>query len=97
MPPFGVSVIDYLRTNAASLAATGAVTAAGAATVVVGGKAAVTTVCLAGGGLFAAFVGHEIAKATFNGLGTVWRGVKQSFKQPSPIVQSDVPGMRQAS
>lgn len=85
----GFSVLNYMRTNAMSLAATTAVTAAGAATAVVGGKAAVTTVCLAGGGLFAAFVGHEIAKTVFNGLGTVVQSVKDSFKKPG-----EIPGMQ---
>lgn len=87
----GFSIVNYMRTNAISLIATGTTVAVGAAVAAAGPKVVVTT-CLAGGGLFAGFVVHEASRTVIAGLGNVVSRVKESFRNPQ-----QPPAMRQAA
>jgi hypothetical protein len=83
----GRKAIQFVTDNRMNLAASAVVAGAAAGIAYVGGKAAVTTACLVGGGIFAVFFGHTVAKGVVETLADTAKvahdKVKKSFEPPA--------------
>lgn len=77
---YGTAALNYLKTNAVDIAATGAVAAGWTAVVTVGPKVVVGT-CLVGGGMFASFVVHEAATRIFRFFGSAAKKFNAKVEQ----------------
>lgn len=93
-PGMGRRIINFSRTNAASLVATAAVAGGVAAIGYFGGKAALVMTGVIGGGMFAGVVAHEAVKLAVE-LGTA--KVKESFAEEPPVMHREDRGAAQAS